>query len=978
MIAFIFSNIILVQAAPYKSVSVCIEDPLFNSCVSGAPIGCSQLFQDSGGSGDFCNPGGGGGNGTFDLNYTTNFQGGVILDNEVIFFNGGSDISTAAIIANRVDFNIDEILDFVIGINTVSNRDFNITLVSGAEGQSMFQIVDRNNIPMIQIKDSVILANKSIIPASDDDFSLGNSSEQWNELHVGDILPDTISGYYSASCAPNFVVDIADDGTFDCVVANLSLLPGEHWLNDSGDNATGPIDFNNNSILGLFNIVFEDGTEISIGSPAGFSGMDNAFVISSNQTLGPGVITHCLVDQQGGRIIACWQSGRNNSGFYFRNSGGIFPDNGITNASILTNMVEMWNIYGVNSFLDYFSLENRTSFASLYALESQRLYLHNDLDQGLFLGEGDFRWISSKGNDIDLYNGTTHSRIDRIETEGFGVGELISRLFENFDFLSLGRFTAITTAAGGNEWDGEISDNCPTPSSPCASAKAGGGSQNKTIEANFTMANVSEGNISFDVVTIDYGFGGEFYATINNNSGSGEVMLFDIQGTDEDQTAVIATPTNMFNATIVSLRFYHSSSHTNKGDVFIDNVNVTGNTTASTLNNFTVRDGRIEFGTGACNIDVNGTGNTTMTIGGLGCGTVRILGNETIFINVEVQSQNVTGNITPSLNDTFFIGIPELWWAQIWSAAFALGGDLITSWTDIPDAYHDQSTNTTDNVTFAGFATGNLANNEIDLRVGIVQGAIQIGRVQMSQGTMSVGGLDLNGTFVTRYRDGNSSIRFIWTGADNRPLLAIPREGADFAMYSPRSRMIGGDLGQQFDDGIINCTAQGYNRIDCDTDASGADLGVHDDIEVRGSLFVNETIESNNWTNVTITEDQITDLQHTTNVSVFTVSIPIGHEIQGRTVYDGWIPQINMTVTQISISTQINGSQDWTLDLLKDGAEQSRTATLSANTMFNLTDIADIDFSTTERLGVRVTAAGLGALQRPAGIEATIYYFGVN
>lgn len=172
-------------------------------------------------------------------------------------------------------------------------------------------------------------------------------------------------------------------------------------------------------------------------------------------------------------------------------------------------------------------------------------------------------------------------------------------------------------------------------------------------------------------------------------------------------------------------------------------------------------------------------------------------------------------------------------------------------------------------LTINPFSTGDVLSSEIDLRVGNDYGALSVGNVEMFLGNMSIGGLNLNGTFVIRNRDGNSSIKFAWAGKNNLIRFAIPMEGAAFAIYNPRSGMDGGDLGQAFDDGLINCTAQGYNNIsrgdvytiDCATAVvhanglinSGADRGIADDLLIGHDLKVwnaafirgNVTMESN-------------------------------------------------------------------------------------------------------------------------------------
>lgn len=144
---------------------------------------------------------------------------------------------------------------------------------------------------------------------------------------------------------------------------------------------------------------------------------------------------------------------------------------------------------------------------------------------------------------------------------------------------------------------------------------------------------------------------------------------------------------------------------------------------------------------------------------------------------------------------------------------------------------------TTDLLNIVGYNTGDVLSNEIDMSIGTDYGAMKIGSIQLFQSNLNIAGLNVNGTFITRHTGGNSSIRFAWLGADNLVRLAIPKEGVDYALYNPRSEMIGGNLGQAFNNNMVNCTGQGYRFIDCATGVTGADLGLQDDFEFWGSLY---------------------------------------------------------------------------------------------------------------------------------------------
>lgn len=146
----------------------------------------------------------------------------------------------------------------------------------------------------------------------------------------------------------------------------------------------------------------------------------------------------------------------------------------------------------------------------------------------------------------------------------------------------------------------------------------------------------------------------------------------------------------------------------------------------------------------------------------------------------------------------------------------------------------------------SAFGTGNVIANEFDMVLGGDYGAMKVGAMQIFITNLTIAGLNLNGTAVWRnmFTGHEPEIEFVWATSDNLIRLAMPKAGAALATYNPRSFMVGGDLGQAFSAGIVNCTTQGYTHIDCDTTATGADLGVHDDLEVRGDSFIegNETV----------------------------------------------------------------------------------------------------------------------------------------
>lgn len=249
-IVLVFSTIGIVSAEPYKSTFTCIEDPLFQTCLTASRVGCSQIFQDSGGAtSSWCTIAGGAGNGTYDLNFTGDTGAGTIYDNEVLDIAGGNDISTFAS-GNTLTTSLESVINTVRAVYTPSNEDVNFTLDSGSEGANKFAFYDRNDAIMFMITDSNLTFNKNLIPWTDEDFNIGDPSFKISELYVSDIYPASLVNYYSSACPTGqFITDISNGGTFSCSVpagkgntteqtVDAVLGQANHTIiyNDTGDN----------------------------------------------------------------------------------------------------------------------------------------------------------------------------------------------------------------------------------------------------------------------------------------------------------------------------------------------------------------------------------------------------------------------------------------------------------------------------------------------------------------------------------------------------------------------------------------------------------------------------------------------------------------------------------------------------------------------------------------------------------------------
>lgn len=136
---------------------------------------------------------------------------------------------------------------------------------------------------------------------------------------------------------------------------------------------------------------------------------------------------------------------------------------------------------------------------------------------------------------------------------------------------------------------------------------------------------------------------------------------------------------------------------------------------------------------------------------------------------------------------------------------------------------------------------------EPDIHVGnAAAGMIEIGDAIIAVGTRDTlynnDSLDIGGTMIFRQTvapDGLFEFAFYENGGDLR--LVIPKSGDSLGMWSPRSVFIAGP--ERMIDSVVRFDFWGFTKIDANTDATGADLGVQDDLEVMGKVYL-DTIDN--------------------------------------------------------------------------------------------------------------------------------------
>lgn len=109
--------------------------------------------------------------------------------------------------------------------------------------------------------------------------------------------------------------------------------------------------------------------------------------------------------------------------------------------------------------------------------------------------------------------------------------------------------------------------------------------------------------------------------------------------------------------------------------------------------------------------------------------------------------------------------------------------------------------------------------------------------------------------------------------------------------------------------------------------------------------------------------------------NLFAVVIPSPFLAEsGKVFFDGLVFQEDVTVKKISIyAVKAPAGQDLKVDLLKDGAPQTKIATLTAAANFELTALGvPLDYSAGQRLGLKYTQ--IGTTEEGNGITVTIYF----
>jgi hypothetical protein len=140
----------------------------------------------------------------------------------------------------------------------------------------------------------------------------------------------------------------------------------------------------------------------------------------------------------------------------------------------------------------------------------------------------------------------------------------------------------------------------------------------------------------------------------------------------------------------------------------------------------------------------------------------------------------------------------------------------------------------------------NSAGSILASTAGGLPGSISFGNtadIGISQDGV-IGTYDYDGGMIFKQKtsdpDEIGEFIFIEEAGDWR--FALPKSGADYGTYNPRSMIIAGASVNNASNFL--CSYWGFGNIDCDTSGTGADLGVQDDLQVLGDVYVDGNLSS--------------------------------------------------------------------------------------------------------------------------------------
>ncbi|RLC74912.1 MAG: hypothetical protein DRI61_15815, partial [Chloroflexi bacterium] len=487
--------------------------------------------------------------------------------------------------------------------------------------------------------------NNAACPVTTFGFVHGLNTSMWSE---GDDLYITSDGSGDLTNVPatfpNYNVHMGTVIRSHASSGIILVLPEIDYGNGVTINSLGVV--NNLTVLGevqSYRYRFLNGNNASYMKIADsdWIGVNQAIITGNNENLAKGEITNLNYARE--NVTLSWQQfGKNNSYGGWGNSFGLVPNylgienfstGGKVNMTQLSNYITLCDYFGVDC---KFSADTRGRARDsisgvkipggplLWTMGDEEIWGMSKIHEGLEL-EKDFLYIGDGIGDIDMYNEPLHLKIPRQENVTIGTGAI-----ELFDINWDGEPTGLqpptpfieTGAMSGNsnrEWSTRNDVRCN--SNPCARAKGANGGDIRGMDYNFTTTNVSNMNLNFwyGSDNMDVGSTDNFSVYMNNNTGSGWVLIWNDTGTSGDINPAIfknfTVPSTMNDGSIITLRFNHQADG-GEEESFVDDIRINGTVGTPTTIEVTRNDAKIELGgstylSTTCDIFYNDTSKIT-------------------------------------------------------------------------------------------------------------------------------------------------------------------------------------------------------------------------------------------------------------------------------------------------------------------------------------------------------------------------------
>lgn len=219
--------------------------------------------------------------------------------------------------------------------------------------------------------------------------------------------------------------------------------------------------------------------------------------------------------------------------------------------------------------------------------------------------------------------------------------------------------------------------------------------------------------------------------------------------------------------------------------------------------------------------------------------------------------------------------------------------------------------------------------SEIDVTIGTVTdyGIAQIGSAIFGRTSHTVTdgapAYNIDGAFIFQNSAGpvTGEIEFGWLDSTGLLRFGLPKSAVGNATYNPRSMLCAGPAIADSDIVTVGYwQTQGiFHNLTCDTGTSGADLGVQNDLEVEGDIFVDSILESTTAAGVTIDgvllKDSKMDWSYISNAPA--TYAPSSHTLLSHTITGETAGHVlaadsatTYSIRQL-LGSEINNDQNW-------------------------------------------------------------------